>query len=72
MYLDICDSGLGYNNDNKNSAVQKLANELGIPVYGITGKFNYNEFLPFINMPSFGSNRVLYKPQTSNGLQYEK
>ncbi len=72
VYLDICDSGLGYNNDNKNSAAQKLANELGIPVYGTTGKFNYNEFLPFINMPSFGSNRILYKPQTSNGSQYEK
>lgn len=49
ILLDICDSGLGPKADNKNSATQQLANELKVPVYGTTGKFNYNRYIPFMN-----------------------
>ncbi len=63
ILLDICDSGLGPKADNKNSVAQQLANELKVPVYGTTGKFNYNRYIPFMNNPQFGSKRILYKPE---------
>ena len=61
--LDVCYSGLGEKANNENSIAQQVANILKVPVYGTTGKYLYNEHIPFINMPDFGASSKRYDPK---------
>ncbi len=61
--LDVCYSGLGEKANNENSIAQQVANILKVPVYGTTGEYLYNGYIPFINMPDFGASSKRYDPK---------